>query len=59
FNLSLKQSKDLIIKDVSADKSHRLLPRWYKEKYAKKSMMVYPIVVKNISMGLLYINSIS
>jgi len=58
FNLSLMQAKDLIIEDVLADENHSLLPGWYKKKYAKKSMLVYPIVVKNIPMGLLYIDSI-
>ncbi len=59
FNLSLKQAKDLIIEDTSATEADSLLPKWYRQKYARKSMLVYPIVVKNISVGLLYIDSIA
>lgn len=59
FNLSLKQAKDLIVEDTSSNEAHSLVPKWYREKYAKKSMLVYPIVVKNIPMGLLYIDSIA
>ena len=59
FNLSLKQAKDLIIEDTSSDEAINLLPSWYREKYTKKSMLVYPIVVKNIPIGLLYIDSIA
>jgi len=59
FNLSLKQAKDLIIEDTSADDAVKLIPRWYREKYTKKSMLVYPIIVKNIPVGLLYIDSIT
>lgn len=59
FNLSLKQAKDLIIEDTSAKQAQTLLPRWYQEKYAKKSLMVYPIMVKGKAIGLLYIDSIA
>ena len=58
FNLSLKQAKDLIIEDIPSGKADNLLPKWYKDKYTKKSMMVCPIVVKNIPMGVLYADSI-
>jgi len=59
FNLSLKQAKDLIIEDTSADDAVNLLPSWYRNKFSKKSLLVYPIVVKNIPIGLLYIDSIA
>jgi len=59
FNLSLKQAKDLIIEDTSSDDAVKLIPRWYREKYTKKSLLVYPIIVKNIPVGLLYIDSIA
>lgn len=59
FNMSLKQAKDLIIEDVSSSEAEHLVPKWYRDKYAKKSMLVYPIVVKNIPLGILYIDSIA
>jgi eukaryotic-like serine/threonine-protein kinase len=59
FNLSLKQAKDLIIEDTSAAEADKLLPQWYRSKFAKKSLLVYPIVVKNIPIGLIYIDSIA
>ncbi len=58
FNLSLKQAKDLILEDVLDEDSLHLIPRWYRDKYAKKSLLVYPIIVKNIPIGLVYIDSI-
>ena len=58
FNLSLKQAKDLIIEDMNSSKVDAILPKWYKDKFAKKSMLVCPIVVKNIPMGILYADSI-
>jgi len=58
FNLSLKQAKDLIIEDIPSGRADNLLPKWYKDKYTKKSMLVCPIVVKNIPMGVLYADSI-
>jgi len=59
FNQSLKQAKDLIIEDTSADDAHKLIPGWYRDKFARKSMLVYPIIVKNIPIGLLYVDSIA
>ncbi len=59
FNLSLKQAKDLIIEDTSSDDATNLIPKWYRNKFSKKSLLVYPIIVKNIPIGLLYIDSIS
>jgi len=59
FNQSLKQAKDLVLEDTSDSSSKQLLPSWYREKFAKKSLLVYPIVVKNIPIGLLYIDSIA
>ena len=57
--MSLKKSKDLIIEDTSSSEAVNLLPEWYRKKFAKKSLLVYPIVVKNIPVGLLYIDSIA
>ena len=59
FNMSMKQAKDLIIEDTSADDATNLIPAWYRSKFAKKSLLVYPIVVKNIPIGLIYIDSIA
>jgi len=59
FNMSMKQAKDLIIEDTSSDDAASLIPAWYRSKFAKKSLLVYPIVVKNIPIGLIYIDSIA
>jgi eukaryotic-like serine/threonine-protein kinase len=59
FNQALKQHKDLIIKDINDEKSKDLIPTWYRKEYSKKSMLVYPIIIKNIPLGILYIDSIT
>ncbi|MCW9014970.1 MAG: HDOD domain-containing protein [Gammaproteobacteria bacterium] len=59
FNQALTQCKDLVIEDVNSTDCKDLIPDWYRDKYAKNSMLVYPIVVKNIPMGILYIDSIT
>ena len=59
FNMSLKHAKDLTIEDTKSKDSEKLLPEWYRKKFAKKSLLVYPIIVKNIPIGLLYIDSIA
>jgi serine/threonine protein kinase len=57
FNQSLKQGKDIIIEDIQHNRNRDLLPNWYRDEYAKSSMMVYPIIVKNVPMGVIYIDS--
>ena len=59
FNRALNQGKDLVIEDTESKSCKELIPAWYRESYAKKSMLVYPIIVKNIPMGVLYIDSIA
>ena len=59
FNLSLKEAKDLTIEDTKSEDSKTLIPEWYRKKFAKKSLLVYPIIVKNIPIGLVYIDSIA
>ena len=59
FNQALKQHKDLTIEDISDEKNEDLIPSWYRQSYGKKSMLIYPIVVKNIPLGILYIDSIT
>ena len=59
FNQALNLNQDMVIEDVKSAGSRELLPMWYRQKYAKKSMLVYPVVVKNIPLGVLYIDSLS
>lgn len=59
FNISLKQCRDMIIEDVNSKACQDYLPRWYCDDYANNSMLIYPIVVKNIPMGLLFMDSIT
>jgi eukaryotic-like serine/threonine-protein kinase len=59
FNQALNQCDDLIIEDVKEKSNADLVPEWYRKKYAKKSMLIYPIVVKNIPLGILFIDSIA
>ncbi|MDQ1363424.1 MAG: hypothetical protein QG652_1285, partial [Pseudomonadota bacterium] len=35
------------------------LPKWYRDEYARTSMLIYPIVIKNVPMGLLYMDSLT
>lgn len=57
FNQSLKQCRDMIIENVNANSCQDYLPKWYRDDYTKTSMLIYPIVVKNVPMGLLYMDS--
>lgn len=57
FNQSLKQCRDMIIEDVNAKSCQDYLPKWYRDEFSRTSMLVYPIVIKNVPMGLLYMDS--
>ncbi|HEX5637272.1 MAG TPA: HDOD domain-containing protein, partial [Gammaproteobacteria bacterium] len=59
FNITLKQCRDMIIEDVNSKACQDYLPKWYRDDYAHNSMLIYPIVVKNVPMGLLYMDSIT
>ena len=59
FNQALNLNQDMVIEDVKAAENRDLLPMWYRQKYAKKSMLVYPVVVKNIPLGILFIDSLA
>ena len=59
FNQALKLNQDMRIENMQSVEAQSLMPKWYIEKYAKKSMLVYPIIVKNIPMGILFIDNIN
>ncbi|MDH5484322.1 MAG: HDOD domain-containing protein [Gammaproteobacteria bacterium] len=59
FNKALKEHEDIIIEEVHSDENKGILPGWYLDKYAKKSLMVYPIIIKNIPIGILYIDNVT
>ena len=59
FNQALKLNQDMRIEDMQSVDAQGLMPKWYIEKYARKSMLVYPIIVKNIPMGILFIDNIN
>ena len=59
FNQALKLNQDMRIENMQSVEAQALMPKWYVEKYAKKSMLVYPIIVKNIPMGILFIDNIN
>jgi len=44
--------------DTSAAEAVNLIPGWCRKNYAKKFLLVYPFAVKNIPVGLLYIDYI-
>ncbi len=58
FNLALKHQKDMVIEDMGERDNQNMMPDWYRRQYSKKSMLVFPLVVKNIPIGILYIDSI-
>jgi len=57
FNHALKEHEDIIIEEVHSDENKDILPAWYLKTYAKKSLLVYPIIIKNIPMGILYVDN--
>jgi transcriptional regulator with GAF, ATPase, and Fis domain len=59
FSRALNEHKDLIIEDIKTSDAEEYLPKWYRDEFAKKSMIVFPIVVKNIPMGLIYVDSVA
>ncbi|MCW8853544.1 MAG: HDOD domain-containing protein [Gammaproteobacteria bacterium] len=59
FNQALKLNQDMRIENMQSVEAQSLMPKWYIEKFAKKSMLVFPITVKNIPMGILFIDNIN
>jgi serine/threonine protein kinase len=59
FNQALKEHEDMIIEDVQTEENSNILPPWYLKKYAKRSLLVYPIIIKNRPLGILYIDNVA
>lgn len=54
FNLSLNEKKDLAIDDSAAGRLKKGIPEWYREGVAAPAFVVYPIVINNAPLGLIY-----
>jgi eukaryotic-like serine/threonine-protein kinase len=56
FNIALHRGKDLLIKDTAAKATRRLIPGWLTDSLKEPAfLMVMPIVVKERSIGMIYI----
>jgi eukaryotic-like serine/threonine-protein kinase len=54
FNLSIQVGKDLIVADSYDNKTHLLIPDWYREKIDAPSFVFLPIVLGKVCIGALY-----
>ena len=54
FNIAVAKAKGIVIDDADAPNIIRSLPEWYRRTIAAPSFLVYPIVVKDICIGVIY-----
>jgi len=54
FNIAISKAKGIVIDDANAPNIIRSLPEWYRHAIAAPSFLVYPIIVKDICIGIIY-----
>ncbi len=58
FNQSLKQNADIMVRDIREKKVEALVPEWYRTNVAAGTFMLLPIVVKQVAIGLIYVDKV-
>jgi eukaryotic-like serine/threonine-protein kinase len=57
FSLSMRQHKDVVIKNISAPEVNALLPEWYPQRIAGgRFVVLLPLVVDQKALGLFYVD---
>ncbi len=54
FNIAIARAKGIVINDAEAPSIVRSLPEWYRLTIAAPSFLIYPIVVRDICIGVIY-----
>ena len=54
FTMSIKQKRDIIITDIDDGSVSGLIPSWFRSLVPARSILLYPIVVNNAPIGLIY-----
>ena len=57
FNIAISKAKGIVIGDADAPNIIKNLPEWYRLAIAAPAFLVYPIVVKDICIGIIYADS--
>jgi eukaryotic-like serine/threonine-protein kinase len=57
FSLSMRQQKDIVIKDLNDPGVSGLLPPWYQDKgIIDRFLILLPLVLNNVSVGMIYVD---
>jgi hypothetical protein len=60
FSLSMRQQKDIVIKDLNDPGVSGLLPRWYTDHgILDRFLILLPLVLNNVPVGLIYVDGAS
>lgn len=54
FNLAISKGRDYIIEDIDEPILGSRIPKWYREAVNAPAFILYPLVVKNVGLGLFY-----
>jgi len=54
FNIAIAKAKGIVINDAESPSIVRSLPEWYRLTIAAPAFLIYPIVVKEICIGVIY-----
>lgn len=54
FNIALLHGKDVIIEDSEAPNLSKLMPPWYRNSFLAPAFVIYPIIIKDMPLGLFY-----
>jgi eukaryotic-like serine/threonine-protein kinase len=57
FSLSMRQQKDIVLKDLQDPGAAHLLPKWYTDLGLKdRYLILLPLVLNNVSVGMIYVD---
>ena len=59
FQVAFKNNVDIRIEDTRDEKIHDKIPAWYHQNIAARSFTIFPIVIKQKPIALIYIDSAS
>lgn len=54
FSLAVLQGKDFLVGDCDASDMSEQIPQWYRKSIAAPAFILYPLTLKNVSLGLFY-----
>jgi len=54
FHVALEKNVDILITDIDDPKIAGRVPRWYRDSIPAKTFLIFPIVIKNKPLGMIY-----